>query len=61
MKFAAVCLGQSRFVVNKSEKKKKDKIGNTKVPIFLLFLYENIRCGYSLEAPPGPFASARRF
>ena len=29
---------------------------NPKVLIFFLFLFENICCGYSLEAPPqGPF------
>ena len=50
MKFKAVYLGHCRFLVNKSEKK-IDKIVNTKVLMFFLFLHENICCGYSLEVP----------
>ena len=56
MKSKAFYLGQSRFVVNKSEEK-EDRIAfkkvNPKVLIFFLFLHENICCGYSLEAPRG--------
>ena len=44
MKFKAVHLGHSRFVVNKSEKI-IDEIVNPKVLIFFLIRHENICCG----------------
>ena len=54
MKFKAVCLGHSRFVVNRSEKMIKMGLRKVipKVLIFFLFLHENVCFGYSLEAPP---------
>ena len=56
MKFKAVYLGQSLYVVSKKSET-FDKIAlkkvNPKVLIFFLFLPENIFCGYSLEAPRG--------
>ena len=48
MKFKAVCLGHSRFVVNKKEKKKQnDKITlrKFKVQLFFLFLHMLWPCG----------------
>ena len=52
MEFKAVYLLYSRFVVNISEKKDKIVLKyQPKSTDIFLFLHENIRCGYSLEAP----------
>ena len=49
MKFEAVYLDHSRFVVSKSENKKSTQ----KYRYFFLILHNNICCGCSLEAPRG--------